>query len=101
MHDEIKRYGADVLALGGAPRETAARVAHTLKLPFPVLADPERKTYADYGFSKVALVIQQSGTILVDRDGIVQYVHRATNPQQALRRHELRASLRSLDESRS
>jgi hypothetical protein len=42
------------------------------------------------------LILQQSGTVLVDRHGTIRYLHRATNPQQALKRHELRAALRSL-----
>lgn len=95
MYDEIQGHGAGVLGVGGASQEAARKVMRAFRTPFPILADPQRTTYADYGLSKV-LIIQQSGTFLIDRGGTIRYLHRATNPQRALRRHELRAALRSL-----
>ena len=65
----------------------ADHVAHTreyadrLKLPFPVLADPERAIYHRFELEKEFLVIQRTASVIVDRDGVVRYLKRATNPQ--------------------
>jgi peroxiredoxin len=51
-----------------------------LKLPFPVLSDPEREVYRIYELEKYLLLIQRTASIVVDRNGIVQYIKRTTNP---------------------
>ncbi len=59
--------------------EQAHRYAETLKLPFPVLADPDRRVYHRYGLDKVFLV-QRTASVVIDRQGIVRYLHSALNP---------------------
>ena len=72
-----------MLVIGPRGQSAAALAAKQFGSPFPVLADPTRGTYRLYGFTKSLWVIQKSGSVLVDRDGVVQYVHRSTNPQHS------------------
>jgi len=71
-------------------------VARKLEAPFPVLADPGRLAYRAYGFTKSLWVIQQSGWVLIDRDGIVQHVSRNTNPQNSFDEDEVLQGVKSL-----
>jgi hypothetical protein len=46
---------------------------------------------------KVSLVIQRTASVVVDRDGIIRYVRRATNPVAWLKEsHELLGAVRGL-----
>jgi peroxiredoxin len=71
-------------ALSGAERLSAR-----LKLPFPVLVNPDRTVYRRYGLDKVLIALQRSGTFLIDKQGIVRYIHQVTNPQASLEKEEL------------
>ena len=64
----------------GDTLEKAKNYVDILKLPFPVLSDPEREVYRIYELEKYFLLIQRTASIVVDRDGIVQYLKRTTNP---------------------
>ncbi len=68
----------------GPRGQTAAKLAaEKMGAPFPVLADPGRQAYRAYGFTKSFWVIQKSGWILLDKDGIVRHTSRSTNPQNS------------------
>lgn len=84
--------------IGGGSREDAARLARLLDLPFPVLADTDRQVYQRYGLDKVLLFIQRSATVLVDKEGTVRYIHRATNPNASLEMNELLNAVKELRE---
>lgn len=71
----------------------AKTVAARLKLPFPLLYDPKADVFARYGFEKKLFVIQQSGTVLVDRGGVIRYALRSTNPFASLDLDELLRAL--------
>ena len=74
----------------GPRGQTAAKLAaEKMEAPFPVLADPGRQAYRAYGFTKSLWVIQQSGWILLDKEGVVRYAVRSTNPQNSLDEAEL------------
>jgi peroxiredoxin len=96
-HDDLAARGTRVLAIGKGTTRSAARVASMLKLPFPLLADPSGDAYARFGFGKSLLVIQQSGTVLIDRDGLVRYVRRGANPGDALDMYELTEAVKELN----
>ena len=74
--------GAEVLVVGSGSRAGAERVAQSLKLAFPVLADPDRAVYLRYGLDKVFVAIQRSGTFLIDQQGIVRYIEQGALPQK-------------------
>ncbi len=89
LNDQIAASGTSTLVIGPRGQTAAALAAKKLEAPFPVLADPAREAYRAYGFAKSLWVIQQSGWVLLDGDGIIRYVHRSTNPQNSFTEEEL------------
>ena len=79
-YKEFQAAGAETVVILGDSMERAAAYASSLKAPFPVLADPERAVYHQYGLEKTMLVIQRTASVVVDREGVIQYIKRATNP---------------------
>lgn len=86
---DLAQRGIGVLVLGPGPLARARRYARLIRAPFPVLADPAREAFRAYGLRRRALRIQMSGAGLVDRDGALVYMRRATNPLFALDLDEL------------
>ena len=77
--------------------ERARRYAATLKVPLPVLADPDRAIYHRFDLEKAYVVIQGTASVVVDRDGTIRYVRRATNPVAWLKEsHKLLGAVRGL-----
>jgi peroxiredoxin len=70
----------EILLILGGPVEKARRYSESLHLPFPVLADPERRVYHQYGLEKAMLVIQRTASVVIDRSGMIRYLKSATNP---------------------
>lgn len=98
LNPQIEAKGAKVLVIGPRGGSAAALAARKMGAPYPVLADPSRQAYRAYGFTKSLWIIQQSGTVLVDRDGVVRYLHRSTNPQKSLDAPTLLQHLEALKE---
>lgn len=90
MYKDIQLANADVLVILGDSPQRASQYAETLKTPFPVLSDPNRAVYQLFGLDKVAFVIQRTASVVVDRDGLLQYIKRSVNPMTWLQEsHEL------------
>ncbi len=90
----IHERDAEVLVLGPGGAERARWLARLVRAPFPVAADPGREVFRAYGYARrVVSMIQQSGTVVVDRAGVVRLVRRATNPLGALDLPELERAL--------
>jgi len=49
-------------------------------LPFPVLADPSRQVYHQYGLERALVFVQRTASIIVDQAGTIRYFRSATNP---------------------
>lgn len=80
--------------------EKARRYVDSLHLPFPVLADPERNVYHQYGLEKAMIVIQRTASVVVDRDGVIRYLKTATNPMLWLQEsQELLSFVKSMSTS--
>ncbi len=82
-----------MLVIGPRGQSAAALIARKIEAPFPVLADPSRKSYRAYGFTKSFWVIQQSGVAVVDREGVVVYMHRTANPLNSFSKEEVLQAL--------
>ncbi len=80
MVEDFQKAGADILVILGDTRERAVKYAELLKVPFPVLADPERIVYHTFALDKVAFVIQRTASVVVDREGVIRYIKRVANP---------------------
>jgi peroxiredoxin len=80
LYVEFQAHNCEILLILGASLEKATRYAETLHLPYPVLADPERKVYNQYGLQKAMIFIQRTASVIVDRGGRVSYLKTTTNP---------------------
>ena len=65
----------------GGNLDQASNYARQLKAPFPVLADPDRSIYHLFDLEKAFILIQRTASVVVDRQGVIQYMKRATNPK--------------------
>jgi peroxiredoxin len=78
LHEKYKEKGLKILAVSVDGPDTAAQVKNFIKrykYSFPVLLDSESRVVALYN-PRVILPY----TILVDRDGSIQYVHQGYSP---------------------
>jgi peroxiredoxin Q/BCP len=80
LYEQFNEAGAEVVVILGDSLERAEGYAKLLNLPFPVLSDPERKVYEIYELEKYFLLIQRTASIVIDRNGVVQYLKRTTLP---------------------
>ena len=88
MRDEIETYkAANVRPFGVnfAGVDSHLKYANKLKLPFPLLSDPERTTIAAFGALKPDGQKIQRTVVLVNRDGTVGFAARgAPGPDESL-----------------
>jgi len=89
LYDELQAQDTEILVIGGGDQAGAAKLKKSLKLPCHVLADFNRDVYLNYGLDKAMWLIQRSASLLVDKQGIVRYFHKATNPNDSVNRDEL------------
>ena len=85
LYEEFKAAHCEVLVILGGALERAHSYAARLHLPFPVLSDPHRVIYHQYGLDKTFVIIQRTASLVVDPSGIIRYVKRATNPMEWLK----------------
>ncbi len=79
-YEEFQAAGAELLIILGDTLERAQAYAGQLKLANPVLADPDRLVYHQYGLDKAMVFIQRTATVIVDRQGIIREIKRTTSP---------------------
>ena len=80
MNTEFVNAGVQILIILGDTLDRARRYAETLKTPFPVLADPERVIYLRFELTKNFIWIQRTASVIVDQNGVIQYIKRSVNP---------------------
>ena len=80
LYSEFQAANCEILLILGEPVEKARRYAESLHLPFPILADPERKIYHQYGLEKALVFIQRTASIIIDCNGIILYMKSTTSP---------------------
>jgi len=80
LYDDFKAANCEILLILGEPVEKTRRYADSLHLPFPVLADPERAVYHQYGLEKALVFIQRTASIVIDQSGTIRYMKSTTNP---------------------
>jgi len=79
LYDQFKAANFEILLILGDTLEKASRYAESLHLPFPVLADPARGVYQQYGLEKT-FFIQRTASVIIDCTGIIRYIKTTTNP---------------------
>ncbi len=78
-YDEFKKLNFEILVVLGDTVEKAKRYGEELHLRFPILSDPKRGVYQQYGLQK-SFFIQRSASLVIDCDGIIRYIKTASNP---------------------
>ena len=81
LYEQFKEAGAEIVVILGNTLEKAQSYAEGLKLPFPVLSDPNREVYHLYELEKYFMLMQRTASIVIDRAGRVKYLKRTTLPQ--------------------
>jgi peroxiredoxin len=95
--NEFQAANCEVLLILGDSLEKSRRYVDSLHLPFPVLADPERKVYHQYGLEKAMIFIQRTASVVIDRNGVIRYIKSTTNPMVWLQEsQELLAFVKSM-----
>jgi alkyl hydroperoxide reductase subunit AhpC len=80
MNDEFVKAGAQILIILGDSLDHARKYSETVKAPFPILADPDRAIYHRFELTKNFIGIQRTASVIVDQNGVIQYLKRAINP---------------------
>lgn len=84
-YGEIRSLDAVVVALSVDPVSKARLVKNELKIPFPVLSDSQMNALHLYGTGMTLKAGPQKGTfdravlMLVDKRGIIRWIHVSTN----------------------
>lgn len=78
-YQDFTEHNYEVLLILGELVDKTQRYADSLHLPFPILADPTRGVYQQYGLNKT-LFIQRTASVIIDCDGIIRYVKTVINP---------------------
>ena len=91
--NKIESLGARVVAVGPGSDAAADRVRKILSIKYQVFGDRRASVYGAFGFRKVLAIVQQSGAAVIGSNGVVTYIHRTANPQDALRMGEILAAV--------
>jgi peroxiredoxin len=66
----------EVLAIAPDRVENARRYFENNAIPFPCLADPDRKVFRQYDVKSAMISLgQRPGLLIIDREGVVRYAH--------------------------
>ncbi|MCL4273811.1 MAG: redoxin domain-containing protein [Anaerolineales bacterium] len=99
LYEQFKEAGAEIIVILGEGVEKARKYAESIKLPFPILSDPDRAVYNLYELEKYFLLYQRTASLVVDKDGVVRYLKRTTIPNVWLQEsRELYGFVDSLNE---
>jgi peroxiredoxin len=99
MYDQFREAGAEIIVILGEDVDKSREYAEGIKLPFPILSDPDRAVYHLYELEKYFLLFQRTASLVVDKGGIVRYLKRTTVPNVWLQEsRELYGFMLSLEE---
>jgi peroxiredoxin len=79
LYPEFQAKNYEILLILGTDLNKARQYVESLHLPFPVLADPTRSIYHQYGLEKL-LLVQRTASIIIDCNGKIQYMKSTTSP---------------------
>lgn len=101
--EALQKAGIAVVGVSDDPVESHASFSEEFDLPFPLLADPERKALDAYGVygEKSLYGVKRMGTkrtsFLIDPDGVVRHVFK--RPKTGEHAEEVLSRLASLSEA--
>ncbi|GAB2451810.1 peroxiredoxin [Conyzicola lurida] len=95
--DELAASGVTVIVAVPEDAESATAWKAKKAVPFPVVVGKDGTPHAEAGLlRKVFGAIQQSGGVLVDKQGVVRYSHVSTNPGASYNKAELATAIAAL-----
>ncbi len=80
MYQQFKDAGCEIIVILGEDVDRARKYAEGIKLPFPILSDPNREVYLLYELEKYFLLYQRTASLVIDKAGVVRYLKRTTVP---------------------
>lgn len=84
LYADFQAADTEVMVILGDSLERARSYSDTLRLPFAVLADPQRAVYHLFGLGRAMFGIQRTASVLIDSAGIIRYLKQAINPNHWL-----------------
>ncbi|WP_436497157.1 peroxiredoxin family protein [Actinokineospora sp. HUAS TT18] len=100
IRDLVKEFAAsDIRVLIAVPedRETAAAWKAKRQVPYPVLTSRTDSPHGMVGLGRrVFGALQQSGSILIDREGLIRHAHSATLPTSGYDKSGITKAIASL-----
>ena len=78
-YQKFKSAGAAIVAISIDDPEKSAKLADSLKLPFPVLSDPGHKVIDTYGILDAGKEIATAAVFILDRQGVVRWSYIAAD----------------------
>jgi peroxiredoxin len=94
---DLADAGVRVLIVVPEGRSEAAAWQARRELPFPVVTGRHGSPHADVGLMRTVFgAMQQSGSLLVDRDGVIRHAHSATVPTGSYDRKGITAAINGL-----
>jgi len=95
--DDLEASGVKVVVAVPEDAESATAWKAKKGVPFPVVVGKDGTPHAEAGLlRKVFGAIQQSGGVLVDKQGVVRYAHVSTNPGASYDKAELATAIAGL-----
>lgn len=80
LYPDFQAQNCEILLILGESLEKARSYVDSLHLPFPVLADPDRKIYHQYGLDKAYFFLQRTASLVIDLEGMIRYIRIASSP---------------------
>ena len=80
MYDQFREANTEIIVILGEDVNKSKEYAESIKLPFPILSDPDRAVYTLYELEKYFLLFQRTASLVVDKESIVRYLKRTTAP---------------------
>ncbi|WP_344312164.1 peroxiredoxin family protein [Fodinicola feengrottensis] len=94
---EFRAHGVQVIIAVPEDRVDAARWKEKQSIPFPVISNSTGGPHTGVGLTKKVFgMMQQSGTLLIDRSGVIRYAHSATMPTGSYNRKAVQAAIAEL-----
>lgn len=72
-HARFKAEGTEIIAISVDKPEKNSELAKKLKVPFPVLSDPDHKVIDAYDLLNAAEQIAKPAVFILDRKGIIRW----------------------------
>lgn len=75
--ERLREAGVEPLGVSLDPQESHRAFAEKLRLPFPLLSDPDGRLHALYGVAPLFGLLRRRATFVIGRDGRVLAVERS------------------------